>query len=70
MLGWQAQASPDPAWAQASRPPHGTAPPAILPADSAPLRMPGALDVFRLALRRAFRLYIDPREVTETERAA
>ena len=70
MLGWQAQVSQDPAWAHAPPMPHGTAPPPIMPADSAPLRMPGAWDVFRLALRRAFRLYIDPREVTDAERAA
>ncbi|HTE54631.1 MAG TPA: hypothetical protein VK698_27445 [Kofleriaceae bacterium] len=68
MLGWQA--SPDPAWAQNHSSPSAPLGPASAD-DSAPLRAPNtAAASFALALRRAFRLYIDAREVTDAERAA
>jgi hypothetical protein len=55
--GWQGQ--PQQGWAPAhGQPPQPQAGP------------PSAAGPFQLALRRAFRLYIDPREVTDAERAA
>ena len=67
MLGWQPTA--DPAWAQ--RGPHMGPPEPYSPADSRPLRAPNtAAASFALALKRAFRLYIDALEVTDAERAS
>jgi hypothetical protein len=60
----------DPGWAQGA-PGRAAALPPLSPAESAALAAPpSALGTFKLALRRAFRLYIDPREVTDAERAA
>ena len=70
MQGWQP--NQDPAWVRANQqqpPPPGYVPhpPA---GESAPLHAPPtAAGSVSLAVKRAFRLYIDPREVTDAERA-
>jgi hypothetical protein len=66
MRVWQ-----DPAWAQGGGPERAAVLPPLSPAESALLTAPpSAIGTFKLAIRRAFRLYIDPREVTDAERAA
>lgn len=68
MLGWPPVQ--DPAWVNQGHPEPLRAQ-VLPPGDSAPLRAPPtAVGSLQLALRRAFRLYIDPTEVTDAERAA
>src|SRR5690606_714009 len=67
---WAAGVQPDPAWAQRNAQPGHPGPYAPGPGPDAAPAGTDAVGFFRISLRRAFRLKIEPHEVLDDEREA